>query len=135
MPNEQPTIAHIIQIDDAWLPKVKEYNFKLEDLDKEDSNRDEVGTMHRSVLRSGVFRADVVHICTLEEMVTICSAVKGNAQISVTVLAPGKTANSAYSAITAYVSKIETKLIWYEDPESEDGYSSWWEVRYSLVEV
>lgn len=130
---EVTTVAEIIQTDGAWLPKVAEYHFVLEDIDSEDTNRSEGGYMHRTVIRSGVYHASVMHKCTLAEMIAICEAVKGEATIEVKALAPGKGASSPYADMTVYASKIETQLIWYEKPDG--GKESWWQVNYSLVEV
>ncbi len=141
---DTPTTAKIIQIIEAganntttetWLPKIREYNFDLEDIDTNDTNRDEAGTMHRNILRGNVYHASVVHICDINDMTAICTAIKSGETINVKVLAPGKTSGSAYSTITAYVSKMSTSLMWYEDPENEEGYVSYWQVSYTLVEV
>lgn len=126
----RPTIAEIIQIGDTWLPGIFDYSVTLEDLDNEESQRAEDGVMHRSILRPNVYHANVSHYCTLDEVETVCSLVKENSTVEITAFCPGK-GSGAYSTFNAYVSKITTSLIKYDEDEDE----SWWQIDYQLVEV
>lgn len=128
----RPTIAGIIQIGDTWLPGICDYNYTLEDIDSENSKRAEDGTMHREVLRPNVYHANVSHYCTLDEVTTVCGLIKEDTSVEINAFCPGKN-DGAYATMTVYVSKVTSKLIWYEDPES--GLESWWQIDYQLVEV
>lgn len=127
-------IAEILQIDGEWLPGIREYNYRLEDIDSEDSNRSEGGYMHRNVLRASVYNATVTHMVTLEEMTQICEAVKAETTIPVNALCPGKESGGAYAEMDVYVSKLDVQLVLYKPPEGETE-ESWWQVNYTLVEV
>lgn len=125
-------VAEIIQIDNTWLPGIVEYDVTLEDIDGEGSTRAEDGTMHREVLRGKVFHASVTHMLTMEEAIDVSSLVYDEATIECQVFCPGK-GEEAYTTINAYVSKLNTKLVWYEDPNGTA--ESWWQLSYQLVEV
>lgn len=129
--NDPVTCAEILQVGGDWLPKIREYNFVLEDIDGENSTRSESGIMHREILRSNVYHASVVHICGEAEMIDICTALKNDETIEVTALCPGK--GDPYDTFDAYVSKLETQLILYENQAGVT--ESWWQVSYQLVEV
>lgn len=124
-------MANIISVDGTNLPKVREYRYTLEDIDGDNSTRTEAGVMHREVIRSNVYHASVVHICGEAEMETICGALKGEEVIRVTALCPGK--GSPLATFNAYVSKLETQLIIYENQAG--NAESWWQVSYQLVEI
>lgn len=125
-------MANIISVGGTNLPHVREYTFTLEDIDGDNSTRTEAGIMHREIIRKNVYHGAFVHICTETEMTDICEALMGGeATIEVTVLCPGK--GSPYAEITAYVSKLETKLILYEGQAGTE--ESWWQVSYQLIEV
>ena len=128
----RPTVAEIIQIDDTWLPGICDYSVTLEDIDGEGSKRAEDGVMHREILRPKVYHANVSHYCTLDEVITVSSLIYDEATVEVTAFCPGK-GDGAYSTFYAYVSKLTTELIWYENPEGE--LESWWQISYQLVEV
>lgn len=125
-------MANIISVGGTNLPHVREYTFTLEDIDGDNSTRTEAGIMHREIIRSNVYHGSVVHICTETEMEAICTALKSAATIQVTALCPGK-GTQATDTFYAYVSKLETKLILYENQSGNE--ESWWQVSYQLVEV
>lgn len=125
-------MANIISVDGTNLPHVREYTFTLEDIDGDNSTRTEAGIMHREIIRKNVYHGSFVHICTETEMIDICEALMGgDSTIEVAVLCPGK--GSPYAEMTAYVSKLETKLILYEGQAGTE--ESWWQVSYQLIEV
>lgn len=131
MPEPVSTTAEILQINDTWLPKIREYNVTLEDIDTDNSKRDEAGNMHREILRPNVYHASIVHMATETEMIEICEAVKGDLIISVNALCPGK--GSPYAEFDAYVSKLDTQLVLYQNQAGNT--ESWWQISYQLVEV
>lgn len=135
MNEEEKNVAHILQIDDTWLPGVRDYDFTLEDIDTEDSNRSEGGYAHRDILRPNVYHASVTHIVPYDDMLTICDAIKAEKTIEISVLAPGKSSESPYADITAYVSKIDVHLEWLDDIDAESGYKAYFVISYQLVEV
>ncbi len=114
-----------------WLPGIREYIVTLEDIDSEDSQRDEEGTMHRNVLKSNVYHADVTHIVKESDFETICSAVKADTTVNITALCPGK--GDPTATFDAYVSKLQSQLILYEGQGGAP--ESWWQINYTLVEV
>lgn len=124
--------AQILQVGGSWLPKITSYNYTLEDIDSDDTNRAENGAMHRKIIRSAVYHASVQHKCPTEEMIAICSAVKEDATIEITAFCPGKDSD-IYATFNAYVSKVSSSLIWQLD--LDDEYTAWWEVNYQLIEV
>lgn len=136
MPNnnvsEVASGAEILQVGSSWLPKITSYNYVLEDIDSEDTERAENGIMHRTTIRSNVYHASVTHKCTTQEMIDICEAVKEDATIEVTAFCPGKDSD-VYATFDVYVSKVSASLIWQLD--LNDEYTAWWVVSYQLVEV
>ncbi len=126
-------MADIISVSGTNLPHVREYTFTLEDIDGDNSTRTEAGIMHREIIRKNVYHGSFLHICTETEMMNICDALMGGeeATIEANVLCPGKGTPSA--DITAYVSKLETKLILYQGQSGNE--ESWWQVSYQLIEV
>lgn len=133
MPEEQTTTtaaepepAHFIQVDGTWLPGVREYNFVLEDIDGDDSNRSEDGVMHRTVIKQSVYHASITHICNETNMEAICAAVKTNIEFEATVLCPGR--GSPTETMTVYCSKLDAHFV-------TNTSGDWWQVSYQLVEV
>lgn len=119
-------VPHILNIGGNWLPGIREYNVTLEDIDSEDSERDEEGVFHRKRLRSNVYHADVTHIVQQSDLEDIIDAVKTDD--TVTVEALGKE-----GSFEAYVSKLTSQLVLYEGQGG--AVESWWQVNYTLVEV
>lgn len=120
------TPFELIQVDGTWLPGIREYNVTLEDIDTDDTNRSESGVMSRNILRSNVYHANVTHICTEEQAIEICTAVKADSTIQITALCPGK--GSPYETFDAYVSKLQMQFV-------TNTWGNWWQIDYQLIEV
>ena len=133
MPNRE-AVAQLISAGGSWLPGVTKYHVTLEDLDSENSNRDELGTLHRDVIRCNVIHAQVTHIVDQTELVAICASIKEDATVQMTLFCPGRDESEPYVEATFYVSKADYDLIRYKDPGTGD-VADWWQLNYTLVEV
>ena len=130
------TLAEIIGVtgenSTTWLPGIRKYSFKLEDLDGEGTTRDEVGTLHREVLRANVLHVTATHIVDQSELISITSAIKEDSTVDLTLFCPGR--GNPYDDGTFYVSKLTADLVRLKDPAT-GNVADWWQVDYTLVEV
>jgi hypothetical protein len=133
MPNRE-AVAQLISAGGSWLPGVAKYHVTLEDLDSENSNRDETGVLHRDIIRSNVIHAQVTHIVDQAELTAICGSIKEDATVQMTLFCPGRDESEPYVAAEFYVSKVDYDLIRYKDPGTGD-VADWWQLNYTLVEV
>lgn len=125
---DRPTLAEIISVNNEWLPGIAEYSLTLEDIDGEGSSRSESGTMHREVVRPNVIHASVTQIVDQEELIASCQAIKGDAQVEMTVFCPGVDDEDVYITADFYVSKLDTQLLRYHDGD-------WWRLSYTIVQI
>ena len=127
---DRQNIAKIIKINDVWLPGIAQYQVDMEDLDGEGTMRDEIGVMHREVIRAKVKKLMVV--CTQDnpEVLAVAELV-GTPTFEAEVLCPGAPgAEEGYIKGVFYASKISTKLL-----KLESSGKSYWTVSFNAVEV
>ena len=133
----RPTLAEIIGVitgenTTTWLPGIRKYTFTLEDLDGEGTTRDEVGTLHREVLRANVLHVTATHIVDQSELISITSLIKADSTVDISLFCPGR--GNPYDDGTFYVSKLTADLVRLKDPAT-GNVADWWQVDYTLVEV
>ena len=122
--------ARLIYTAGEWLPGISRYSATTEDIDGEGSTRNEAAVMHREVLRKDVKHIDVEHVCTTEDMRTVCRHIKEKEQIQMKVLCPADSSSDGdgYVSGTFYISKVQAEMIIYRN-------EPWWRITYSAVEI
>lgn len=125
----RPNISRLLTVNGKRVPGIQKYNISMEDIDTEETQRDENGTMHRKVLRKKVKKLTVTCAHDDPEILEVATLVQDDT-FEAEVFCPGDPkATDYYITTTFYVSKIVVDLIRFKDGKGT------WSVSFSAVEV
>ncbi len=119
--------AKLITIGSTPIPGINGYNVTLEDIDSEETQRDETGTMHRKPLRKNVMKIAVSAVIPTSQVKAIAALISEDT-FDASVYCPlHPDASSGYISSTFYVTKKGAQLLSYKE-----GY---WTISFNAVEV
>lgn len=119
--------AKLFTIGSTPIPGINGYRVDLEDIDTENTNRDETGKLHREVLRKSVMKIALSAVIPTQEVENICSLIS-ETTFEASVYCPlHPDAAGGYTTGTFYVSKKSIQLLSYSN-----GY---WTISFNAVEV
>ena len=127
---KRPTRAEVVKIDDTWICGITSYRIDMEDIDSEESGRDENMEMHREVLREKVMKISVNCIQDSPEVFETCSLIEGET-VEMTVLCPGfrNEEDKPFATAKFYVSKVGLDVVFYNNGETI------WTLSFNAIEV
>lgn len=127
---DRPKRAQVVKVGDTWICGITVYRIDMEDIDSEESGRDENLDMHRERLREKVMKIFVT--CTQDnpEVFETCSLIEGET-VEMTVLCPGfrNAEGSYYATAEFYISKVKLDVIFYNNGETV------WSLSFNAIEV
>lgn len=127
---DRPKRAKVVKVGDTWICGITTYSINMEDIDSEESGRDENLDMHREVLREKVMKISVT--CTQDnpEVFETCGLIEGET-VEMTVLCPGfrNAEGSYYATAEFYISKVKLDVIFYNNGETV------WSLSFNAIEV
>lgn len=119
--------AKLLTIGSTPIPGINGYKVDLEDIDSEETQRDETGTMHRKPLRKNVMKIAISAVVPSAQVGEI-SALISKDTFEASVYCPlHPDASSGYKSGTFYVTKKGAQLLSFNE-----GY---WTISFNAVEV
>ena len=119
--------ARLFIIGGTPIPGINGFRVDLEDIDTENTNRDETGKLHRDVLRKSVMKLAISAVVPTAEVERICGLIK-ETTFEASVYCPlHPDAAGGYATGVFYVSKKSIQLLSYSN-----GY---WTISFNAVEV
>lgn len=125
----RPNVAKLLKIGDKYVVGIAKYHVDMEDIDSEETTRDETGEMHRKPLRKKVKKLSVTCTQDDDEVLSVATLVEDDT-FEATLFCPGDpSASDFYVTSTFYVTKISIDLMRFRDNKGV------WSVSFNAVEV
>lgn len=119
--------AKLLTIGSTPIPGINNYSVTLEDIDSENTQRDETGTLHREPLRKNVMKIAITAVIPSEKVEAVSQAISPDTFEAEVYCPMHPDAAGGYVTGTFYISRKTIQLLSFSG-----GY---WTVSFNAVEV